>query len=302
MDLFYNDDYTASKYAFDTTRKSKIIYESLIDTPIKNLDIIDPSDFLADAEEQISKVHSSRYINAVKSGKPKELAESQGFEWDKGIYKMAMSHTAGLLAATNSVITSGGVAGSLSSGLHHANIFSGTGFCTFNGLGAAAHYAQQKFDAGRILILDFDAHAGGGTWDMISNILNAASESVVQVDVTCAPFDIYDAEGQSKLLYADYSNYRETIIGALDYAKKKLGKFDLIIYNAGMDPLNSGISMNDIKFREKAVRNFIQDTPAIFALAGGYKWGGKTLDEVASWHRITIDTWAKTYAKQTTIM
>jgi hypothetical protein len=65
-----------------------------------------------------------------------------------------------------------------------------------------------------------------------------------------------------------------------------------VIYNAGMDPLNSGVSLSDITWREHTVSDFIGDTPAIFALAGGYTWGNKTMDEVVSWHRITIDLWA----------
>ncbi len=60
-----------------------------------------------------------------------------------------------------------------------------------------------------------------------------------------------------------------------------------------MDPLNSGVSLDDIIYRENAVREFIGYTPAIFALAGGYTWGNKTMDDVVDWHRITLNTWAQ---------
>ena len=296
MKIFYNENYTASKYAFDTTRKSKVIYESLLNDPIKNVQVVDPAEFFGEAVKQISKIHSGRYVDAVLTGEPAMLAESQGFDWDAGIYTMAVSHTAGLIAATDEVLKHGGTAGSLSSGLHHANIMNGTGYCTFNGLAAAAKYAQD-LGVERTLIIDFDAHAGGGTWDIISNVVPTAT----QIDVTCAAFDTYQPEGDSSIWYVGHQDYAQTIQKALFYASKKLGKFDLIIYNAGMDPINSGVAIPHIKYRERVVREYIGDTPAIFALAGGYTWGNRTLDDVSDWHRITINTWAKAPVAQTTI-
>lgn len=297
MKIFYNDNYTASDYAFDTTRKSRAIAQSLEVNPVDGAQIDDPADFFQDAEQAIKIIHSREYVNAVKTGTPVDLAESQGFSWDEKIYQMAVSHSAGLIAATRHVLDNGGTAGSLSSGLHHASYSSGKGFCTFNGLAAAAKYAQ---DAGveRTLLIDFDAHAGGGTWDIMSDYIPTAT----QIDVTCAAYDTYKPEGESSIWYIGDDEYLVAIDSALLYASKKLDDFDLIIYNAGMDPLNCGVSESKIRRREDKVRDFIGDTPAVFALAGGYTWGNKTMDDVVNWHRITVETWAGAEHPQTTIV
>jgi acetoin utilization deacetylase AcuC-like enzyme len=49
---------------------------------------------------------------------------------------------------------------------HHANATRGMGFCLFNNVAIAAHYAQTKYGVGRVLIVDWDVHHGNGTQDI----------------------------------------------------------------------------------------------------------------------------------------
>ena len=49
---------------------------------------------------------------------------------------------------------------------HHAGPDRGMGFCIFNNVGIAARYAQQKYHAGKVLIVDWDVHHGNGTQDI----------------------------------------------------------------------------------------------------------------------------------------
>ena len=302
MKTYYNSSYSASKHAFDTTRKAQAIAENLVSQPIEGLTLVDPdADFFSEgdlsrknfselATSLTNQQHSNEYFEAISTGEPRSLAESQGFDWDPGIFTMALAHTSGLLAATHDALSNSCLAGSLSSGLHHAHYDRGKGYCTFNGLTAAAKFAIDDFGVERILILDFDAHSGGGTWDIIQRSLSA---NVAQIDVTCSAFDTWKPEGESAIWYTGHQDYRIDIDRALIYASKKLSAFDFVIYNAGMDPLNAGVSLDDIVYREQAVREFIGDTPAIFALAGGYTWGNKTMDDVVDWHRITLNTWTE---------
>ena len=284
--VFYNSNYVASGYSFDTTRKSEHISDSLLLRPINGVKIVDPQDDFGTAIDIIDSVHDPKYVQAVWDGRPKNLSESNGFPWDDKIFTMAMSHSAGLIAATREAIANRTTAGSLSSGLHHASVREGGGFCTFNGLAASAHYAES-LGAEKVLILDYDAHAGGGTW----NILKTMLPNTVQVDVTVSAFDTYTPQGKSRLDIVKSSEYSKAIRESLGYAAT-LGQLDLIIYNAGMDPLNSGVSLNDVAEREDAVREFIGDPPAIFALAGGYTWGDTTMEELVDWHRMTLNAWA----------
>ena len=89
MKLFYNDDYVAAKYAYDTTRKSKHIKDSLATNPVDDLVMWDPSLFTERTYGLIPTVHGQEYVDAVQTGTPLILAESQGFDWDEGIHTMA---------------------------------------------------------------------------------------------------------------------------------------------------------------------------------------------------------------------
>ena len=112
MKTYFNDDYVASKYAFNTTRKAQAIAESLVSKPIQGLSLVDPdADFFADgrlwkssfgdlAQSLAFLLHSDEYFAAVTTGEPRSLAESQGFDWDPGVSKMALAHMSGLVAAT----------------------------------------------------------------------------------------------------------------------------------------------------------------------------------------------------------
>ncbi len=288
LHVFHNPDYGASNYEFDTTRKAIDIEQSLVDNPISRVSVCDPAASYEMADRIIAEIHSKKYVNAVRTGTPRALAQSSSFVWDPGIHTMARAHVAGMIAATHDALTNNRCAGSLSSGMHHAAHERGAGFCTFNGL-AAAMVAARELGARRILCLDLDAHAGGGTWDIMQRLFD---DSVVQIDVTVSPFDTWTPQGDNLLDVVAADDYRASVKKALEHASS-LEKFDFIIYNAGVDIRNSGVSENDLVFREQLVRDFIGDTPAIFGLAGGYTWGRYTIDDVVAWHRLTISRWAQ---------
>jgi acetoin utilization deacetylase AcuC-like enzyme len=295
MKVFYNNNYTASKYAFDTTRKSASIAESLKQYPISGAELADPQDYYETAEKYIRQVHSSQYVDDVHSGKG--AATSQGFDWDPGLPVMATSHSAGLIAAVTEVLTNGGVAGSLSSGLHHASYNEGAGFCTFNGLAVSANYAlDMGFKS--IAIVDFDAHAGGGTYDIIGRVM---PDSVKQYDVVVSPFDTYkirpnDKQSILNVLPSGFSEY--DYINSMRACLEKISydlRPDLIIYNAGMDPYNAGVARHALAYREELMAEWQQQlgVPLVFGLAGGYTWGGVSKESLTNLHRLTIRAFAE---------
>jgi acetoin utilization deacetylase AcuC-like enzyme len=49
---------------------------------------------------------------------------------------------------------------------HHATASQGMGFCVFNTVAVAARYAQARYAAERVLIVDWDVHHGNGTQDI----------------------------------------------------------------------------------------------------------------------------------------
>src|SRR5262245_12863513 len=82
--LFYSPKYVAAGYSFDTTRKSAWIAESLRAQQISTVELVEPSSI---TEAQLRMVHDPAYISAVKTGTPRELAESQGFTWDSALWQ-----------------------------------------------------------------------------------------------------------------------------------------------------------------------------------------------------------------------
>ena len=187
------------------------------------------------------------------------------------------------------------MAGSLSSGFHHAAYGSGDGFCTFNGLVIAAHAALSA-GARSVLILDLDAHCGGGTASLIAN-----EPRIRQVDVAVDRHDRYSETDQARLAMVNNSaDYLPTIQRLLDALDGDV--FDLCLYNAGMDPHTrcsigglAGINEWILAERERLVFAWCQGRglPIAFVLAGGYI--GQRLDQrgLVELHRLTLSAAAR---------
>ena len=52
---------------------------------------------------------------------------------------------------------------------HHALRAAGMGFCLFGNVAVAAHYARQRHEAERVLIVDWDVHHGNGTQALVQD-------------------------------------------------------------------------------------------------------------------------------------
>ncbi|HEX6576033.1 MAG TPA: hypothetical protein VF042_13785 [Gemmatimonadaceae bacterium] len=287
MKVFYSPDYVAARQSFDTTRKAGWIAESLATSPVAGVELVAPPPLTV---EQISSVHDREYVDAVKTGKPRELAESQGFKWDPGMWAAVAASNGGAVAAARQALQDG-VSGTLSSGLHHARRESGAAFCTFNGLVMAAATVLSE-GAESVLIIDLDAHCGGGTFSMIEE-----TRRIHQIDVSVNQVDAYWMNhGNTLDVVRDVEKYLPTIRERLDEIKSS---FSLILYNAGMDPdercqtggfpgLNAGI----LKRREQIVFEWARSRaiPIAFVLAGGYSGPTLSQDELVKLHRMTIAT------------
>ncbi|MBP9757243.1 MAG: hypothetical protein KBD06_01450 [Candidatus Pacebacteria bacterium] len=288
MRLFYSGDYVRAEHGFDTTRKSQWIAESLITDPINGVEIVAPQP--ADVKD-LEKIHDPRYVNAVVSGQPRKLAESQSFPWDEGIFHAACASTGGVVAAVEAALTDG-VAGSLSSGLHHANYSHGKGNCTFNGLALATLHAQEC-GARSVLIVDADAHFGGGTHSLVYNI-----PGVTHVDISTNVYDAYvPRNGNVIRLILRAKSYLPTLEHMLARAAL-LPRFDLCIYNAGMDPHElcshgglRGITAGVLRERECIVFEWCakRSVPVAFVIAGGYVSRRLSKAGLVGLHRTTIE-------------
>ncbi len=276
--IFYNDKYVAPVTDFDTLRKSAEIAERIPEM------LVDPACMVEEATKQILNAHSREYVKALQTGDPGYLSETNGFNWDEGVWEMAVNSTAGVLAACKTVLSpdtsAPKIAGSLSSGLHHARTGSGSGYCTVNGLAVAAN----SFKNLNIMILDFDAHCGGGTVNMLRDL--GIDHRVSQYDLSTNMFDGYDEDENHMISVADNNeNYRGKVLKILS----KIDTFyDLVLYNAGTDPYPK-ISHGILKERDELVFETCsaQQIPCVFVLAGGYTFS-QDMNSLVNSHLNTI--------------
>lgn len=288
MNIFYSPAYTAAAYAIETTRKSRWVADSLAARPIAGIELREPQPLSA---EQLEAIHDPEYIEAVRTGEPRRLAESQGFSWDAQLWPMALASNGGALDAARDALRSGR-AGSLSSGLHHARRKRGAGYCTFNGLALAAKTILNE-GAQNVLILDFDAHCGGGTFSLIKD-----EPRIWQADVSVDSFDRYTPKPQYTLdLVSDAAHYLPTIWRRLADLEAHAPQFDLCLYNAGMDPSEKcqtgglrGIDDAMLAEREELVFSWCTERkiPVAFVLAGGYSGGALNEAGLVELHRLTL--------------
>jgi acetoin utilization deacetylase AcuC-like enzyme len=204
---------------------------------------------------------------------------------------MVLASTGGVLAAARAA-RAAGVAGSLSSGLHHAKRDHGQGYCTFNGLALAALTALEE-GAQAVLILDFDAHCGGGT-----HALTVNNPAIRHVDIAVLRYDVYIPTPPSSLDHvAEVASYLPAIRSRLAELGREGTRFDLCLYNAGMDPHEgcregglAGITHEVLAERERLVFAWCRERriPVAFVLAGGYTGSGLDQHELVALHRLTL--------------
>lgn len=263
--VIWSEDYIATATKFATFSKSKVI-AGLVGETVAPCIQLETKDFLS--------CHGPQYVNSVKTGHPRNLATSNGFDWDWGMYKSVSAHCSGVASAVGSALAHGGNWVTLSSGLHHARWRTGALFCTFNGLAIAV----KKFETRKILVLDWDAHCGGGTYSLVARPEHHFDLSTNTLDVT-----------PTSVIVPVMTEY-------LDAAEKMLADagtdWDVVLYNAGVDMVYTPNDVEILHQRENMLFAWAarHNLPVAATLAGGYG----DLDEVAKLHMITINT-AKGY-------
>ncbi len=331
--VYYSPDYLAGSEDIETWQKSGHIARSLQRQPIAGVEIKAPKPATLD---ELRLAHSDEFIFDVLYDGP--LGGSAGFGWVPELPAAVRASTGGVLRAVDEVMCEGGplIAGSLSSGLHHARRDHGEAFCTFNGVALAALYAKRvKRVPGRVLIIDTDAHCGGGTHSIITGGLpSQGASNIDQTDLSVSPLDCHHNEGWPEVEAYDpdiwQARNRPTIPSvprwargqhaalvdvAEDYlptleamlAARNPDDYGLVIYNAGMDPHEDcavgglhDLTTAELQARERMVFEWcrVNDIPTVFVMAGGYVSGSLNWNRLVHLHRLTIETAAQKNAKR----
>lgn len=287
LDLFYSPEYIGDTPDLDTLRKARWIAESLRARPIPGVVIVRPEPLTA---EQVQVVHDPQYVSALQTGDHLWLAETNGIPWQPGLWKSVCASAGGVVAAALSALRSGRHAGSLSSGIHHARAGEGGPLCTLNALAIATRVLLDR-GARRVIIIDVDAHCGGGTYGIVRHW-----PGVVHLDVSVSDFDRYEPEpntGSSLDVVTDAREYLPTLqnrLRALDKAE-----FDLLLLGAGVDCHEGnggpqGMTFQLLAEREATIFGWAaaRRLPVALCALGGYLSTSLDEEAVSRLHRLAI--------------
>jgi acetoin utilization deacetylase AcuC-like enzyme len=267
---------TTAAHTISTTKQVEVVRAALHE---ELLDLRPWTFNEARAWADVERAHEPAYVQAVRSGRPRSLAESQGFTWSPAFAGSVARIWAGHVYACRLALAEGIVFHPVS-GAHHARRGHGAGFCTFNFLVGAGLAMLDDRRVGRVAIVDLDAHQGDGTRALVGD------------DPRFGLFDIAgedwmgEAEGDRATLSVVRS--AERYMAALSRLPEFLDRFEpgLVQYQAGMDchehdPV-AGIAGVDAAFLARRDRFVIGEVarrgiPLVVNLAGGYQSDGTTV-------------------------
>lgn len=174
--------------------------------------------------------------------------------------------TGSLFAAANYALYNQTMAMSPTSGFHHACYDKPMGFCTFNGLMIALFKLwkeQITRDVKTFGIIDFDAHYGNGTQDII-NKYDISSQWLV-----------HETFGKYAKKDLDYDYWLDQLPA---YLASKFKSCSLILYQAGADPhindpYGGYLTTEQMRRRDMIVFDVVKTLriPTVWNLAGGYQ-------------------------------
>ena len=285
-------------------RKFGLVAEGLRDA--NDIQLVEPPPL---AEADLHRVHTREYIDAIKTGEPRGLAESQKFPWSPELFPSVLLTGGGCLAAARQAMRDG-VSAALVSGFHHACADHGEGFCTFNGLVVSLETMRAAGDIQTAAVLDMDLHYGNGTAQLaatrpwlfaVSIYGNDYWENIPFRDVTTRHHD--DGENHRSFALREGCD-RAEMFRVMDDALPLIAarKPDVLIYQAGADPYFEdpysplALDYADLRVRDSRVFAFAkeQGIPIAWVLAGGYT---EDVTKVVRVHLSTFAAWREIFVR-----
>jgi acetoin utilization deacetylase AcuC-like enzyme len=256
-----------------STRKQRAVVEAALAEEL--IAVADSPGFNADVVwADIATVHAPAYVSAVRTGKPRRLAKSQGFDWSPEFADSVVRIWHGQQVAARLALTEGVVLHPVS-GAHHAGYAAGGGFCTFHHIVGGGRALMREGLVRRVAVLDLDAHYGNGTADLTEN------------DQRFGLFDISSwggaREAQGFRIFLGAQDVEEYFTGLRELPAFLDGfRPDLVFYQAGLDCFEGdymgaveGMTAERLAERDRVVLREVMSRgiPVVINLAGGYVQG-----------------------------
>lgn len=253
------------------------------------------------SDEDLLRVHTREYLDAISTGEPLTLAQSQKFPWSPALAEAVRWTNGGMVLATRLALDEG-VCGNLASGFHHSHAAFGEGFCTFNGLVVAMERARAEGRIRQALVVDMDLHYGNGTASLLADRpwafqlsiygnyykknLAIRDVSIERTEDTANAWSVPVPAGAGGGEYLALLEWH--LDAAIDRARP-----DLLLFQAGADPYKDdpysplNLDHADLAARDRYVfeRCRSRGLPVVWVLAGGYT---KDIDKVVKVHLNTF--------------
>ena len=220
--------------------------------------------------EDLARVHAPDYLESLSDRST--LARVFGVDpWDVPVDELLSSvrlACGGTIAAARAALERKGPAVNLSGGFHHAGVNWGAGLCPVNDIAVTIAVLRHEGFAGRVAVLDLDAHPPDGTASCLRNdaytwigSLSGSSSGVIPgADETVLPPRCGDDE----------------YLGALAVLLKRMPKPELALVIAGGDVLDGdhlghlGLSLGGARRRDLRVSEALRGVPSVWLPGGGY--------------------------------
>ncbi len=245
----------------------------------------------------IELAHDPTYVRQFLSGTvPPTAMRRIGFPWSPGLVERTRASVGGTLGATLDAFNTGW-GGNLAGGTHHAFRSEGAGFCVFNDIAIALHWARRDGMIQRAAILDLDVHQGDGTAQIFQD-----DPGVLTVSLhSKSNFPFRKQHSKLDVEFMDGTGDEE-YLRALDLVLPQVFAFepDILFYQSGVDALSSDALGNlalthaGLKERDRRVMAAAQAhrVPFVITLGGGYS---KPIQLTAEAHANTFRTAAEIF-------
>ena len=209
MKILFHDKFYESDYATDgASIPGRLEAIMSVIGHERAFEIVSP---LPVTEDLLLLAHTQAYVDTIKSNGP--------------LYDMATLAAGAAIEAADIAMTGEPAFACIRPPGHHANRESAWGYCVFCNMGIALLQLKEQRKIESAFVLDFDAHTGDGTKDVLSDwkecrILNPYAESneayikdiqdfikdIPAIDIigVCAGFDSYQKDVGRKLATFDF--------------------------------------------------------------------------------------------------
>ena len=198
------------------------------------------------AELELRLVHSAQHVDTIRG-----LCESGGGQIDDDTfagpasYEAALHAAGGACAMVRELVSNGELAGfcALRPAGHHASRDGAMGFCLFNNIAIAAELALAQLGVQRVMIVDWDVHAGNGTAEIFRRRPDVLVADIHQAGLypgTGAMSDVGSGPGRGYTINAPVprGSDDEAFLSVLEHVIIPAGKEhrpQLILISAGCD-------------------------------------------------------------------